>query len=90
VTKNCRGYDTPSLRGIPFASQYAYVSLTRGKMKISRRSKPMLVLTISKISNISYDQSHVWVRAWSTHSLIQMSNIKHVAIMSAASIFNDR
>jgi len=52
LTVDCRGYGTPSLRGIPLASWYGNASLSRRKMRIPRRRTLLLILTISKTSNI--------------------------------------
>jgi len=53
LTMDCRGYRTPFLRAIPLTSQYRNVSLSRWKLKIPRRSTLLLILIISKTSNIS-------------------------------------
>jgi len=70
LTLDCRGYETPSLRGIPFASQYGNASLSRRKLRISRRPMLLLIMTSSKTSNISCDQSRVRVRALGRYILI--------------------
>jgi len=63
LTLDCRGYGTPSLRGIPLASRHGNASLSRWKLRIPRRPTLLLILTISKTSNISYDRSRVRMRA---------------------------
>jgi len=55
LTLNCRGYRTPSLWGIPLASRYGHASLSRGMLRIPRRPTLLVILTISKTLNISYD-----------------------------------
>jgi len=70
LTMNCRGYGTPSLRGIPLASRYGNASHSRRKLRIPRRPTLLLIPTISKTSNIPYDQSRVTVSAFGRHSPI--------------------
>jgi len=87
---HCRGYGTPSLSGIPLASRYGNASLSRRKSKIPRRPTLLLILTISKTSNISYDRSRVKVRTMGRHSPILMFHLKNVGIIACACIFNTR
>jgi hypothetical protein len=63
LTFGCRGYGTPSMRGIHFANQYGNTSFSRRKLRIPQRPTLLLILTISKMSNILNDQSRVKVRA---------------------------
>jgi hypothetical protein len=67
---DCRGYGTPSLRGIPLANWYGNESLSRRNLRIPRRPTLLLTLTICKTSNISYNRSRVRLRALETHSPI--------------------
>jgi len=67
---DCRGYRTPSLRGIPLASQYRNASLSRRKLRIPQRPTLLLILTISKTSNILYDWSCNRVSALGWHNPI--------------------
>jgi len=90
VTLDCRGYRTQSLREIPLASQYRNASLTRGKLRIPRRSTLLLMVTISKTSKVSYDWSHVRVRAFTRHSPIFVSDDTNVGIVFNACICNRR
>jgi len=64
---DCRGYRTPTLSGIPLTSRYGYASLSGGKLSIPTRTKLLLILTISKTSNISYDRRCDRVRALGRH-----------------------
>jgi len=59
---DCRGYWTPSQGGISLASWYRNVSLSRGELVIPWRASLLLILTISKTSNISYGRSRGRVR----------------------------
>jgi len=52
LTLHWRGYRTPSLRGIPLASQHGNVARSRGKLRIPRRTTLLLILTICKTSNV--------------------------------------
>jgi len=70
LTLDCRGYRTPSLRGIPLNSWYGNMSLSRGKLRIAWRPRLFLIRTISKTSKISYIWSHVRVKALGRHSPI--------------------
>jgi len=70
LTLDCRGYGTPSLRGIPPASLYGNASLSRRKLTIPQRPTVLLILTISKSLNFSYDRSRVRVWALGRHSPI--------------------
>jgi len=90
VTLDCRGYETPSLRGIPLASRYGNVSCTRRKVRIPQIPTDLLILTISNTLNISCDRSHVRVRALGRHIPIYIFNIKKIGIISSASICNSR
>jgi len=67
---DCRGYGTPSLRGIPLSSRYGNVSLTTQRLRIPRRPLLLLILTNSKTWNILYDQICVRARALGRHSPI--------------------
>jgi len=64
LTRDHRGYGTPSLRRIPLASRCGNASLSRGKLRIPQR--PMLLVFL----NNSYDWSHARVRAFGMHSPI--------------------
>jgi len=90
LTLDCRGYGTPSLREIPLASWYRNASLSRQKLKISQRPTLLLIMTISKTSNILYNWSPVRVRALGTYSLMWMFDIKNVRIISSACTRNGR
>jgi len=70
LTLDCRGYWTPSLRGIPLTSRYGNQSLSRRKLRIHCRPTLLLIVMISKTSNISYDRSDVRVRALGSPSPI--------------------
>jgi hypothetical protein len=87
---DCRGYGTPSLGGIPLASQYRNASLSRGKLRISRRPTLVLILTIRKTSNISYNQRRDRVWASGMHHPIWMFEVKTVGTISSAWICNGR
>jgi len=63
LTLDCRGYGIPSLRGIPLASRYANASLAMGKLRNPQWPTLLLILTMRKTSNTSYDQSCVRVSA---------------------------
>ena len=82
MTGDCRGYKTPSLRGIPLASRCGNAALTRGKLRIPQR--PMLV---SFLNNL-YDQCCVRVTALGRHSAISMFHLKNVGGISSACISN--
>jgi len=73
-----------SLSGIPLASWYGNTSLTRRKFRIPARPSVLLILTISKTSNISYDRSRVTVRASGRHSPIVIFQVKNVGIIACA------
>jgi hypothetical protein len=87
---DCRGYGTLSLRGIPLARRYGNASLSRGKLRIPRRPTLLLILTIRKPSNISYDRRRDTVRALGMHHLNWMLDIKTVGILSSACICTGR
>jgi len=70
LTLDCRRYGTPSLRGIAIASRYGNASLSRGQLRMSRGPTLLLILTISKSSNIVYDWRFFRVRAVGRHSPI--------------------
>jgi hypothetical protein len=78
------------LRGIPLASRYGNASLSRGKLRIPRRPTLLLILTIRKTSNISYDRRRDRVRALGRHHPIWMFDVKTVGIISSACICNGR
>ena len=59
-------------------------------MRIPRRPTLLLILTISKTSNISYDRRGDRVRALGRHHLIWIFDVKTVGIISSASICNGR
>jgi len=90
LTLDCRGYGTLSLRGIPLASQYGTVYLSRGKLRIPRRPMLLLILTISMTSNISYKQRGLWVKALGRHYPIWMFDVKSIGIVSSACIYKGR
>ena len=50
----------------------------------------LLILTISKTSNISYDRRRDRVRAWGRHHPIWMFDVNTVGIISSACICNGR
>jgi len=81
---DCRGYGTPSLRGIPLASRYGNTSLITGKLGLPQR--PMLLL----FQNISYRRSRARVRTFGRQMPISMYNINNVGIISSARICNGR
>jgi hypothetical protein len=87
---DCRGFGITSLRGIPRASRYGNSSLSSRKLRIPRRPTLLLILMISKASNISYDWSHVKVRGLERHSPILMFHVKNVEIIACAWICNGR
>jgi len=87
-TLNYRGYRTPSFRGIPLASWYGNASISRGKLTIPQRPTLVLILTISKTSNISYYRSSVTEWAIGMHSPIYMFNVKNVGNISSGCIRN--
>jgi len=90
LTLDCRGYGTPSLRGIPLASCYENTSLSRGKLRIPRKPTLLLILTISKTSNISCDQRRDRVRAFGRQHPIWMFHVETVGIISSPCICNSR
>jgi len=90
LTLDCRGYRTPSLRGICLASRYGNTSLRRGKLSIPRRLMLLLIPTIRKTSNISYHRRHDRVRALGRHHWIWMFDVKTAGIISSAYICNGR
>jgi len=90
LTLGCRGYGTPSLGGIHLASLYGNASLSRGKLRIPQRFPLLLILTISKTSNISNYQRWDRVRALGRHHRIWMFDIKPVGIVSSTCICNGR
>ena len=67
LTLDCTVYGTPSLRWIPLVSWYGNASLRMRKLRIPCRPTLLLILMISKTSNISYDQSHLRVSALGRH-----------------------
>ena len=87
---HCRGYRTPSLRGIPLASRYGNASLSRGKLRIPRRPTLVLILTISKSRNISYDWRRDRAGALERYHPILMFNLRTVGILSSACTYNSR
>jgi hypothetical protein len=60
---DCRGYVTPSLRGIALVNRYGKASLSRQKLKTPQRPMHLLNVMMSKTSNISYDWRSIRVRA---------------------------
>ena len=90
LTLDCRGYRTPSLRGIPLASRYGNASISRCKLRIPRRHTLLLILTINKTSNISCNRSRVKVRALGRHSPILMFHVKNVGTIACSCICNGR
>ena len=89
-TLDCRGYGTPSLRGIPPASYYGNASLSMGKLRIPQRPILMLILMICMTSNISYDRSCIMVRPLGWHSSKWMFDIENVGVISSVCICNGR
>jgi len=87
---DCRGYATPSLGGIPLASWYQNASLSRGKFRIPRRPTLLLILTISKTWNISYDRRRDWVGALGRNHPIWIFDGNTKGILSSACICNSR
>jgi hypothetical protein len=90
VTLDCRGYGTPSVRGIPLTSRYRNVSLSRGKSRTAQRPTHLLFLTISKTSNIWYNWRDDSVRALARPHPIWMFYIKTVGIISSLCLCNGR
>ena len=90
MTFDCRGHGTPSLRGIPLASWYGKASFRWVKLTIPRRPTLLLILIISKTSNISYGQRRHGVRALGRHHPIWMFDVKTLGIISSACICNGR
>jgi hypothetical protein len=64
LTRDCRGYGTPSLTGTPLASQDGNMTLSRWKLRITRW--PTVLVCLNK----SYDRNRAWVRALEVHSPI--------------------
>jgi len=87
LTLDCRGYGTPSLRGIPLASWYGNASNSRGKLRMPRRPTLLLILTTS---NISYDWWRDRVRALGRYHPIWMFDFQKVGILSSACKCNSR
>jgi len=87
LTLDCRGYGTPSFRGIPLASWYGNASHSRGRLWIPRGPMLLLILTTS---NISYDWRRDRVRALGRHRPIWMFDFKKVDILSSSCICNGR
>jgi len=85
-----RGDGTPSLRGIPLASWYRKVSLSRRKLRIPRRTTLLFILTINNTPNISYEWSCVRVRPLGKHFLIYIFDVKMVGITCSPCICNSR
>ena len=81
---DCRGYGTPSLRGIALTSRYGNEFFSRGKLRILCWPTLKLILTISKTLNIAYDCSRVKVRAVGRLSPISMFDVKNVGIIACA------
>jgi len=71
-------------------ASYRNASLSRGKLRIPCRPTGLLILTISKTSNISYDRRRDRVRAMGRHHLIWMFDVKTEGIFSSACICNRR
>jgi len=90
LTLDCRGYGTAVLRGIPFASWYGNTSHSMGKLITPWRPTLVLILTITKTSNSSYDWSRLRVKTLGRHYPTWMFDVKTVGIMSSASICNGR
>jgi len=90
LTLDCRGYGTPSLRGIPLASWYGNASLSRRKLRIPQWRMLLLILMISKTSIILYDWSWVKVRALGRHTPILMFHVRNVGIIACTCICNGR
>jgi len=59
VALDCRRYGTPSLRGIPLASQYWSTSLSWGKLRTPQRPTLGLILTIDKTVIVARDPGRV-------------------------------
>jgi len=59
-------------------------------VRIPKRLTHLLILTISKTSNILYDQSRVKVRALARHSPILMFHVKTVGIIACACLRDSR
>jgi hypothetical protein len=59
-------------------------------LRIPQRPTLLLILTIRKTSNISYNRRLDRVRALGTHHLIWMFDVKTVGIISPACICNGR
>jgi len=76
LTLDCRGYGTPSLRGIPLASWNGNASLSREMWRNSRRRTLLLNLTTSKTLNILYYWRCDMVRALGWHHRIWMFDVK--------------
>jgi len=87
---DCRGYGTTSYRGISLASRYGNASASRKKLRCPRRPMVLLILSFSKTSNISYDQSQVRVRALGRNTPTWMFDVKKVGIISSVCICNGR
>ena len=90
MTLDCRNYGSASLSVIPNASRYGSASLSRRKLAISGRPTLLLILTMSKTWNISYDGSCLNERALGWHCLILMFHVKNVGIIACAFICNGR
>jgi len=90
LTLDFRGYGMSSLRGIPLTSRYGNASLSWGKLRIPRRYMLLLILRISKTSNISYDWRRERVWALGRHHPIWMFQVKTVGIICSACICDGR
>jgi hypothetical protein len=87
---DCRGYRTPSLRGIPPAGQYGKASLSRGKMRIPRRRSHLLILRMTNTANSSYSRGRNRVGAAGRNSAIVMLDVETIGIISSACICDGR
>jgi len=84
LTLDCRGYGTPSLRGIPLTSRCGMASPSRGKMRIPQRLPHLVFRT-----NL-YEQSRGRVRSMGRHCPIYMFDIKYLGVITCPGICNGR
>jgi hypothetical protein len=85
---DCSDIRTPSLRGIPLAREYKNAALFRGKLGIPQLPTLLLIVIISKVSNISHNRQSVRVKVLVRHNLIWMFKIRNIGIRSSASMCN--
>jgi len=84
LTLDCTAYGTPYVWEIPLTSRYGNASLTRGKLRIPCRPTLLLILTIGKTLNISYNRRRENVIALRRPHPIWILKAMTVGIISSA------